>query len=132
MTVEEYLVSEEFEQYSIQSKLFELSLLELDDFNFDHKGSKLSNRGTIYTIKGQVTDKFLAEFEAQYGYESIFKGELVEIEIAYDRISKIAVYQKEMLDTFENVFESYRFEMVYLGPNISVPSYDNEKMKYEN
>lgn len=130
MTIDEYMSSEEFQQYTVQSKLFELSLLKLEHFDFSYEKSEHYSKGVVTVIKAAITQEFVDDFYDDYGYESMFKCEYVEIEMAFDRISKIGIYQKEIIEGFENVYESYKFEIVYLGKNIYVPSFDDEGMKY--
>lgn len=130
MTNEDYLQSEEFEEYTLHSKLFELSLLDLNSFDFSINEAKLKKGVTVTSIKGKITDEYLSEFEIKYGYQSMFVGEYIEIEIAYERVTKIAVYQKETLGLFENVYEDYKIEIVYIGKNIDMPSFDDKDMKF--
>ena len=131
MTPEEYVQSSEFEQYKLSTKLYELSLLDESAFDFTVKGARLEQTGVTTNIKGKVTDEFLTKFEATHGYASMFEGTLVEIELAYERVAKIVVYDKEVIeDSYESTYESYKFEVVYLGKNVWIPSYDDVDMKY--
>lgn len=129
----DYIDSYAFEPYRISSKLEELSLLNHGDIDFNVKGGEIYKNGTVIVLKGKVKEEFLSRYKAEYGRDSMFLGEQLEVEISYGRIAKIVVYQKEVLDSnFSNLYETYKFELVYLGKNIWVPSYDHNDMKFVN
>ena len=136
VTMQEYptnqvLSTSYFSDKILSYKIRELSLLELKDMNFDVKNSKLEKKGYLRVLKFQLNDSFYKKVEETYNMPSVLKGDMLEIEIAYDRISAIIVYNNEKLDENINFLEEkYRLEIVYMGPKENIPSYDNEGFEY--
>lgn len=133
MNAFEYFASDEFAEYRLDSKLAELKDLIIDDFDFSVKDGGIYKNGAVIMLKARVKDSYLDAYEESNDAESLFKGEMIDIEVTYDRISKLVVYQLEDLGGgLTNTFETYKLEIVYLGKNIDVPSYDDPDMKYIN
>ena len=134
MRTEDYVLSKEFEPYSLQYQLFELSKLQKDDIDINGEKFEFSKWGVVTKLKFSLKDEYYENYEKTYNRESILKGDYIEIELSYDRVAKIIVYDKVVLDANMNITsydEKYRFDIVYLGKNIDIPKYDEEWMKYE-
>lgn len=132
-TAIEYYNSMEFQNYLLSSKLYELTRLNKDDLLFDMNKAKAFQNGTVTGINCRISPNYLDKFKSEFGVPSILEGKRVYIELAYERIASIIVYNDEDLDgVFKNEYESYKLEVVYLGPIVYVPQYDGENMKFVN
>lgn len=124
----EYYDSAEFRAHRLETLLAELGELTYDDMNFDVKDAEQKTVGKVTTLIFVPTEEYLKEYEAKHGEKSLFDGaSRVLIETAYDRISNITVYEQESADEGSKMrveVERYKLEVVYLGPKISIPAYD--------
>lgn len=133
MNPHDYVKSEEFKQYTLQEKLKELSFIEYDDIDFSREDVlKFKKVGAVVHLKFALKDSYFERYKAEFGTDSVLKGDHIEIELSYDRVAKVIVYEKEKVEDSNFVVseEVYRFELVYLGKNISIPKYDDAGMKY--
>ena len=127
MTAKEYYQSEEFRPYTVAEKLRWLDGLTVQDMDFTGKGCGVTKKGNVTKLQFGVRDDFLSRYEAEHGEPSIFAGaKRVMIEIAYEKISQIVIYVDEQLagSSLTAETEAYNFQIVYLGPKFSIPSYN--------
>lgn len=135
VSVDEYIKSDEFKQYTLDTKLAELKELTVDDMDFTAPDCEIKQRGKTTTLVFKVKDEYLARYKEKYGKASIFENSRrVSIEIAIEKISHIIVYQNDPSITDEKrsaAFEkeAYKLFVVYMGPKISVPAYDEKDSK---
>lgn len=124
----EYYNSEEFSDHRIEALIAELNEISYADMNFDVKDAKQKTVGKVTTLVFAPTEEYLKEYESKHGEKSLFDGaDRVLIETAYDRISNITVYEQENAAEGSKMsveVERYKLEIVYLGPKISIPAYD--------
>lgn len=131
-TAYEYFYSEEFKQYTLNERLKELKTLKFEDMDFDYKGSEGYKKNHLSKLTFKVKESYLREFERDNGSKSIFEGaDSVTIEMAYDRISQLVIYDKESLDKFAISKERYNFRVVYYGAKIAIPKYNEMNDKNE-
>lgn len=131
-TAYEYFYSEEFKQYTLNERLKELKTLKFEDMDFDYKGSEGYKKNHLSKLTFKVKESYLREFERDNGSKSIFEGaDSVTIEMAYDRISLLVIYDKESLDKFAISKERYNFRVVYYGAKIAIPKYNEMNDKNE-
>lgn len=131
-TAYEYFYSEEFKQYTLNERLKELKTLKFEDMDFDYKGSEGYKKNHLSKLTFKVKESYLREFEKDNGSKSIFEGaDSVTIEMAYDRISQLVIYDKESLDKFAISKERYNFRVVYYGAKIAIPKYNEMNDKNE-
>lgn len=131
-TAYEYFYSEEFKQYTLNERLKELKTLKFEDMDFDYKGSEGYKKNHLSKLSFKVKESYLKEFERDNGSKSIFEGaDSVTIEMAYNRISQLVIYDKESLDKFAISKERYNFRVVYYGAKITIPKYNEMNDKNE-
>lgn len=131
-TAYEYFYSEEFKQYTLNERLKELKTLKFKDMDFDFKGSEGYKKNHLSKLTFKVKESYLREYERDNGSKSIFEGaDSVTIEMAYDRISQLIIYDKESLDKFAISKERYNFRVVYYGAKITIPKYNEMNDKNE-
>lgn len=131
-TAYEYFYSEEFKQYTLNERLKELKTLKFEDMDFDYKGSEGYKKNHLSKLTFKVKESYLREFERDNGSKSIFEGaDSVTIEMAYNRISQLVIYDKESLDKFAISKERYNFRVVYYGAKIAIPKYNEMNDKNE-
>lgn len=131
-TAYEYFYSEEFKQYTLNERLKELKTLKFEDMDFDYKGSEGYKKNHLSKLTFKVKESYLREFERDNGSKSIFEGaDSVKIEMAYNRISQLVIYDKESLDKFAISKERYNFRVVYYGAKIAIPKYNEMNDKNE-
>lgn len=131
-TAYEYFYSEEFKQYTLNERLKELKTLKFEDMDFDYKGSEGYKKNHLSKLSFKVKESYLREFERDNGSKSIFEGaDSVTIEMAYNRISQLVIYDKESLDKFAISKERYNFRVVYYGAKITIPKYNEMNDKNE-
>ncbi len=124
-----FVQSERFTPYTLQAKLAELDSLKKEDLVFEGvPNGGVEKKSKVTTITCKLSDEYLANYKATNGYDSILTGKYVVIEIAYNRISALFVYQNEPGIEESNTsgilaleYESYKLEIVYTGPKFTVP-----------
>lgn len=128
LTAKEYVQSEDFKPYTLSEKLKELKSLKKEDLLIDeYEKGKVEKKGKVVTITCKLSEEYLSSYEQANGKKSVLDGKYVIIEIAYDRISAVIVYQNDPGATGENngllalEYESYKFEVIYTGPKFTVP-----------
>lgn len=132
MTARQFLESEEFSENRIANKIAELNEIKVSDMDFNVNEGEKSKKINLITLKFGLNDEYFARYREKYGKESMFLNSgSVEIEIAYNRISHIYIYENEIVGELfgkETVVskEVYKFDLIYLGPKFTVPSYDEK------
>lgn len=127
MSSKAYVSSEVFQNtYSLNVMLKELKELTVDDMDFDFDKASMTHKGNVVKVEFRVKDSYLERYKAAYGEDSIFAGSIrVALEFAYERVASILVYANEKLDSrFSMDTERYKLEIVYFGPIVSMPKYD--------
>ena len=121
---EEYVQSAEFAPYTLEAKLAELKSLKKEDIVID----KVEKKGNVTTITCKMSDAYCAKYLEDNGAKSVLEGKYVTIELSYNRIAAIIVYQTDPGADESNTqgilaleYESYKFEIVYTGPKFNVP-----------
>lgn len=135
MTAEEYLKHKDFEAYTLEAKLREVSGLTTADMDLTGDNCGIEKKGNVTKINFTLTDEYFERYESENGEESMFKGsKRVEIEMAFERISHIIVYSEEAIAGTSLTIESepYKLFIVYLGPKFSIPSYDEKDKDGKN
>ncbi len=124
LTAEEYVQSDAFKPYTLAEKLKELKGLKKEDLIIDSTEKK----GEVTTITCKLSEDYLTSYENTNGQKSVLDGKYVTIEMAYERISAIIVYQHDPNAGESNTsgilaleYESYKLEIVYTGPKFTVP-----------
>lgn len=129
MTVEEYLNHKDFEPYTLEAKLKEVSGLTTADMDLTSDKCGIEKKGNVTKINFTLTDEYFERYKKESGEPSMFEGsKRVEIEMAFERISHIIVYSEEAIAGTSLTIESepYKLFIVYLGPKFSIPSYDEK------
>lgn len=129
MTVEEYLNHKDFEPYTLEAKLKEVSSLTTADMDLTADKCGIEKKGNVTKINFTLTDEYFERYEKENGEPSMFEGsKRVEIEMAFERISHIIVYSEEPIAGSNMTIETepYKLFIVYLGPKFSIPSYDEK------
>lgn len=129
MTVEEYLNHKDFEPYTLEAKLKEVSGLTTADMDLTSDKCGIEKKGNVTKINFTLTDEYFERYKKANGEPSMFEGsKRVEIEMAFERISHIIVYSEEAIAGTSLTIESepYKLFIVYLGPKFSIPSYDEK------
>ena len=118
-TAEDYVQSEAFKPYTLAEKLKELKSLKREDLLIEkYENGKVERKGEVTTITCKLSEDYLREYENANGRKSLLDGKYVTIEMAYERISAIIVYQNDPGATGDNngilalEYESYKFEVV--------------------
>lgn len=127
MSAKEYYNSDTFQKYSVAEKLKCIQELTVADMDFDCDGAEISKKGNVTTLQFKVSEDYLNRYEAKYGEPSVLaNSKRVLIEMAYEKISQIIVYVDQTVSgtSFTMETEAYNFQIVYLGPKFSVPSYN--------
>lgn len=127
LTAKEYVGSADFqEKYSLRAMLAELEHLTVDDMDFNYDKSDLQHKGKVITADFKIKDSYLERYKVEHGTDSIFAGSSsVSMEFAYDKVSSVLIYENENLDNrFSMEKEAYKLEIVYFGPIVSIPKYD--------
>ncbi len=127
---EEYVLSNDFKPYTLAEKLKELSNLKREDLLIEeYENGKVEKKGNVVTIYCKLSENYLRAYEEANGVKSILEGKYITIEIAYDRVSAIIVYQHDPKAGESNSqgllaleYDSYKLEIVYTGPKFTVPS----------
>lgn len=130
LTAKEYVMSDAFKPYTLEEKLKELKSLKREDLLIEEfENGKVEKKGNVTTITCKLSDDYLRAYENANGKKSVLEGKYVTIELAYNRVSAIIVYQHDPNATESNTqgilaleYESYKFEVVYTGPKFTVPS----------
>ncbi|MBQ8177631.1 MAG: hypothetical protein IJ033_00405 [Clostridia bacterium] len=131
---EEYVMSNDFKPYTLAEKLKELKSLKREDLLVEeYENGGVEKKGNVTTITCKLSEDYLRAYEEANGAKSVLEGKYVTIEMAYDRISAIIVYQHDPNAGESNTqgilaleYESYKFEVVYTGPKFTVPSKQKE------
>ncbi len=129
-SAKDFVQSDRFAPYTLQTKLAELDSLKKEDIVYDgvpNGGVEKKNKVTTITCK--LSDAYLQNYRDTHGgQDSVFNGKYVVIELAYNRISAIFVYQNDPGVEESNTsgilaleYESYKLEIVYTGPKFTVP-----------
>lgn len=128
MTVPQFQNEEYYQQFKLVSKYDEINRLTRSDVVFSEKEGATKSFDLI-NLKFSVTEEYTNRYFEETGRVSTLKGKYIDMEITFERIARIVVMQSDpgTASIFgEAEFESYKIEVVYLGPRISVPKY-NEK-----
>ena len=132
VSVEEYVQSEAFKNtFSLAAVLQEFSYLTVDDMDFAVEDAGLTHKGHVVECSFAVKDSYLQRYEEQFGEPSVFAGsKYATLELSYDRFSSVVIYTEEQLGGgITSDEETYKLEVSYLGPRITVPSYDSDEWK---
>lgn len=129
MLAKDYVLSDKFKEYSLEAKLKELKSLKREDLVIDEtQNGKVEKKGKVVTITAKISDAYARAYEEANGEKSVFEGKYLTIELSYDRVSAIIVYQNEPGVNESNTqgilaleYESYKLEIVYTGPKFTVP-----------
>ena len=129
MTAEEYVQSEAFKQYTLAEVLKELKGLKREDLLVEeYENGGVEKKGNVTTITCKLSEDYLKAYENANGQKSVLDGKYVTIEMAYERISAIIVYQNDPNAGESNTsgilaleYESYKLEIVYTGPKFNIP-----------
>lgn len=130
MSAKEFVNSAEFQtKYSLDVMLKELEFLTVEDMDFDNELADLVHKGNVVKATFKVKESYLERYRAEFGTDSLFAGsKKVNIEFAYDRIASILVYTEKSMDSKLSVdTEAYKLQIVYFGPKVSLPKYDEMK-----
>ncbi|MEG1963837.1 MAG: hypothetical protein RR123_03085 [Clostridia bacterium] len=126
MTVEQYLEQDEIKNLYLPEKLLDLSLLKSEDIVFEGSYDTRSKLIKLVTLKFKIVDSFFTNFKATYGRESVLKGKGISVEIAYDRLTMVTVYDELKLDEKLSIdSEVYRLDVAYIGPIVRVPDFSS-------
>lgn len=114
-------------KYSLNAILKEFEYLTVDDMIFDIDNDLMEHKGKTVKFSFAVTDEYLEKYRAEFGESSVFEGsKYATMEFAYDRFASIVIYATEKLgDGVSADKEIYKLEVVYYGPIVNIPSYDN-------
>lgn len=129
-TAKDYVQSEAFKPYTLEEKIKELQGLKRKDLLIEeYENGKVEKKGNVTTITCRVSDDYLNNYKQASGVDSVLKGKYVTIEMAYERVSAIIVYQNDPNASGSNMsgilaleYESYKLEIVYTGPKFTVPN----------
>ncbi len=129
MTAEEYVQSEAFKQYTLAEVLKEIKGLKRADLLIEeYENGGVEKKGNVTTITCKLSEDYLRAYENANGQKSVLDGKYVTIEMAYERISAIIVYQNDPNAGESNTsgilaleYESYKLEIVYTGPKFTIP-----------
>ena len=135
ITAEAYTQSQAFSSnYSLEVKLAELRSLKREDLIIEE--GAVEKKINVTTIKCKLSDSYCQSYREANGTNSVLEGKYVVIELSYDRIASITVYQKDPAAGDSNAtgilaleYESYKFEVVYTGPKFVVPAKTSENSK---
>ena len=128
-TANNYVMSDAFTPYTLETKLAELKSLKREDLLIEeYENGGVEKKGNVTTITCKLSDDYCNRYYEANGKHSILKGKYLTIEMAYDRISAIIVYQHDPNAGESNTsgilaleYESYKLEIVYTGPKFIVP-----------
>jgi|GEM_PF-2549845 len=129
MVAEDYVLSDKFKEYTLEEKLKELKSLKREDLLIDEfQNGKVEKKGNVVTITCKVSDAYAEAYKNANGHKSVLEGKYMTIEMSYDRIAAIIVYQNDPGASESNTqgilaleYESYKLEIVYTGPKFTVP-----------
>lgn len=125
MTAREFYNSDEFKSFRVDTLLAELAELSFDDMDFTGANADFDSKLYMKTMSFTVKPEYLELYQAAHGEPSMFAGsEYVVIEMAYDRISQVVIYEAKREDRFSIDTERYNLKIAYYGPIIQMPSYD--------
>ncbi|MDR3217356.1 MAG: hypothetical protein LBT55_08180 [Clostridiaceae bacterium] len=129
----EYIKTEAFAECDLDVLLFELSILRLEEVDFEMKKAVASSTGRVTNIAFGINEERRAEYLERYANvypdgAPVFKNAArVEIEIAYGRVSAITCYRVQTdvpgLEFLNVDMEYYKLWIVYNGPNVTMPGY---------
>lgn len=128
ITPQAYVHSDSFQnKYSLDAILKEFEYLTVDDMIFDIDNDLMEHKGKTVKFSFAVTDEYLEKYKAEFGKSSVFEGsKYATMEFAYDRFASIVIYATEKLGgSISADKEIYKLEIVYYGPVVNIPSYDN-------
>lgn len=132
MTASEFYHSEEFKPYRMESLIGELQELSFDDMDFTTDKAKFEEKLRLRSIAFAVKPEYLENYLAEHGENSLFAGsEYIEIEMAYERITQIVIYQEQEIERFQTSREAYNLKIAYYGPIIHMPSYDEQEKEQD-
>lgn len=128
-TANSYVMSDAFTPYTLETKLAELKSLKREDLLIEeYENGGVEKKGNVTTITCKLSDDYCNRYYEANGKDSILKGKYLTIEMAYERISAIIVYQHDPNAGESNTsgilaleYESYKLEIVYTGPKFTVP-----------
>lgn len=123
-----YVSSDNFKnKFSLDAMLSELEYLKIDDMIFDIDNALMEHKGKVVKFSFAVTDEYLERYKSEFAKDSVFEdSKYATIEFAYDRFASIVVYAEEKLGgNITADKEVYKLEVVYYGPIVNIPSYDD-------
>lgn len=133
LTALEYIQSREFEPYTLREKLTELQGLSVQDMDFDAAKAGVKKNGIVTTLQFAVKAEYLERYARENGKPSQFaNAKRVMVELTQSRVSNITVFVTDEVQANDkksllNVeAESYKLEIVYQGPNFSLPNYNED------
>lgn len=129
MVARDYVLSDLFKEYTLEEKLKELKSLKREDLLIEeYQNGGVEKKGNVVTITCKVSDEYARNYENANGRKSVLEGKYLTIEISYDRVAAIIVYQNDPGADESNTqgilaleYESYKLEIVYTGPKFDVP-----------
>lgn len=129
MVARDYVLSDLFKEYTLEEKLKELKSLKREDLLIEeYQNGGVEKKGNVVTITCKVSDEYARAYENANGRKSVLEGKYLTIEISYDRVAAIIVYQNDPGADESNTqgilaleYESYKLEIVYTGPKFDVP-----------
>jgi hypothetical protein len=127
----DYIKTDAFKEFDLDVLLTELIALKREDVDFSIKKAEATTKGHVTSLSFAVTEAFKQRFAEEYpDRESIFKNSYrIFIEITFDRIAAIECYRTQNdvpgLEFLKVDMEYYKLWVVYNGPNIVMPGYDD-------
>lgn len=129
MVARDYVLSDLFKEYTLEEKLKELKSLKREHLLIEeYQNGGVEKKGNVVTITCKVSDEYARAYENANGRKSVLEGKYLTIEISYDRVAAIIVYQNDPGADESNTqgilaleYESYKLEIVYTGPKFDVP-----------
>lgn len=128
MSIDEYLLTDEYKAVSLSTMIAELDHLTVDDMDFDAKGGAKGRKLNVVSLTFKIRPEYLTRYKEETGKDSLFAGSSkVFIEIAYDRITNITTYVEQGIENSNGMtveVEKYKLQITYYGPKIDVPAYN--------
>lgn len=130
-TVNDLVKSKNFvDGYSLNAMLFDLNQVTFEDIVFDVKnGAEASKQTKVTKFSFAIGEEFFAKFKEKHGRESVLVSDKIFVETAYGRISNIVTYKIAKEGFLKIDDELFNLQIVYYGPIIKIPSYDEKSGK---
>lgn len=123
--IDEVIASESFAQYMPKNVLAELCLLTIDDMDFSIEDAKADKKTHLIKLSFGIKKQYLERYQKEQSRQSIFaNAAMVSVEIAYNRISELVIYENKKYGAFDVKTEVYNFKIVYCGPKFDIPAWD--------